>query len=130
MNRPITHLFGLVVLLFTVLVFFTSRWSVLEAESLEDHSANRRPLLEEQRIPRGAITARDGTPLARSRAVGERERRRYVRTYPQGPLFSHAIGYSFVEFGRAGVEQSRNDDLTGQENEFTSLVDALSGGVE
>ena len=47
LNRQIVQLFGLVVVLFGVLVVFTSRWTVFEAESLEDNTANRRPLIEE-----------------------------------------------------------------------------------
>lgn len=127
MNRQITQLFGLVVLLFGLLVGFTSRWTVFEAESLEDHTANRRSLLEEQRVPRGLILARDGTVLARSRGRGRGAARRFVRAYPQGRLFSHAVGYSFLDRGRAGLERSRNDDLTGERSELASIVEELSG---
>ena len=127
MNRQIVHLFALFVLLFAVLVAFTSRWAVFEAESLEENTANRRPLLEQQRIPRGLILARDGTTLARDRGEGPRQARRYVRTYPQGELFSHAVGYSFIESGRAGLEKSRNDQLTGLDDEFSSIADELAG---
>jgi penicillin-binding protein A len=109
-----------------VLVFFTSRWSVLEAESLEDKSANRRPLIEEQRIPRGLIYARDGrTVLARSRAEGSGPSRIFTRVYPTGPLFSHPVGYSFIRNGRRSLEQSRNDALAGEEDEFQSILSEL-----
>ena len=67
MNRQIVQLFGLFTLLFAVLVIFTSRWTVFEAQSLADNPANRRPLIEEQKVPRGLILASDGTVLARSR---------------------------------------------------------------
>ena len=127
MNRPIVHLFGLFTLLFALLVGFTSRWSVFEAESLEDETANRRPLLEQQRIPRGLIYARDGTVMAKNEQLGNRQTRRFVRRYPTDSLFSHAVGYSFIDRGRAGLEQSRNDVLTGSGNEFASLIDELSG---
>jgi peptidoglycan glycosyltransferase len=46
-NRQIAQLFALAALLFGLLVVFTSRWTVFEAQSLEDNSANRRPLIEE-----------------------------------------------------------------------------------
>jgi peptidoglycan glycosyltransferase len=128
LNRQIVHVFGLLTLLFAVLVVFTSRWAVWEAEALEDHRANRRPLLQEQRVPRGLILARDGTRLAQSRPVGTGERRTFVRFYPPGPLFAHAVGYSFVERGRAGLEQSRNEELTGGGSEFKSLIDELGRG--
>ncbi len=129
MNRQITHLFGLVLLLFGLLVLFTSRWTVFEAKGLTENSANRRPLLEQQRIPRGLVRASDGTVLARSRPEGRGESRRYVRRYPQGDLFAHAVGYSFVDRGDAGLEQSRNEELAGLHNEFGSIISTLLGGA-
>jgi penicillin-binding protein A len=125
LNRQIAQLFALIVLLFAVLVVFTSRWTVFEAASLEDNSANRRPLLEEQQIPRGLILATDGSVLARNRQLGRGSSKRFVRTYPHGRLFSHAVGYSFIERGRAGIERFRNDELTGERNEFESVIDEL-----
>lgn len=126
MNRQILHLFTLVTLLFALLVAFTSRWTVFEQESLEDNSANRRPLLEDLRVPRGDILAADGSVIARSTPSGRGERKIYTRSYPDGSLFAHAIGYSF-EDQRAGLERSRNDELTGEKNEFVSLFEELVG---
>lgn len=112
--------------LFALLVLFTSRWTVFEAESLQDESANRRPLIEEQKVPRGLIYARDGrTVLARSRPHGAGEARIFTRTYPPGPLFSHGVGYSFIRNGRKSLEQSRNDELAGEEDEFESILSEL-----
>jgi len=125
-NRQIVQLFTLVVVLFGLLVAFTSRWTVFEAESLEENTANRRPLLEDLRVPRGQILARDGTLIARSDPVGEGERQIYVRSYPEAGLFAHPIGYSFQD-QRSGLERSRNDELTGEENEFVSLFEELVG---
>jgi peptidoglycan glycosyltransferase len=127
MNRQIGHLYALVVLLFAVLVAFTSRWTVWEADELEANAANRRGLLEEQRVPRGLILARDGTVLARSRGRGRRETRRYERVYPEAGLFAHAIGYSYISLGRAGLEKSLNPQLTGESDELQSIVRELSG---
>jgi penicillin-binding protein A len=125
LNRRIAQLFGVAALLFALLVGYTSRWTVFEAKSLENNTANRRPLIEEQKKPRGLILARDGTVLARSVGHGRGKSRIYSRTYPVGPLFSHAVGYSFIERGRAGLEKSRNDELAGKENEFQSVLSGL-----
>ena len=70
-NTRIRNLFGLVVLLFAVLIGFTSYWSVFDADELEANPANKRPLLEEQQIRRGLILAADGTVLARNRGIGQ-----------------------------------------------------------
>src|SRR5829696_6936240 len=125
-NRQIVQLFGLFTLLFAVLVIFTSRWTVFEAHSLADNPANRRPLIEEQRIPRGLILASDNrTVLARSRGEGRGENRIYTRTYPTQGTFAHPVGYSFIENGRRGLELFRNEELTGDEDEFASILSGL-----
>ena len=126
MNRQIAQLFGLVALLFGLLVVFTSRWAVFEAEGLEDNANNRRPLLQEQRIPRGRILASDNrTVLARSVPRGRGEERVYTRVYPERGLFAHPVGYSFLLNGRRALERSRNDELTGEEDEFESILSGL-----
>jgi peptidoglycan glycosyltransferase len=127
MNLRIRHLYGLLLVLFGALIAFTSYWSVLDAKGLEDNTANKRGLLEEQRIRRGLIFARDGTVLARNRVVGRGDSRFYRRTYPADGLFAHAVGYNFVQRGRSGIERSHDDDLTGDTNEFTTLWDELRG---
>jgi penicillin-binding protein A len=125
LNRQIGQLFVLFGVMFTVLVAFTSYWTVLDANGLEDNSANRRPLIEAQKVPRGLILARDGTVLARSRGSGRGDDRIFTRFYPPGPLFSHAVGYSFIERGRSGIEQSYDDDLAGREDEFETVLSGL-----
>jgi penicillin-binding protein A len=125
-NTRIRNLFGLVVVLFGVLIGFTSYWSVFDADELEANPANKRPLLEEQQIRRGLILARDGTVIARSRGKG-RAPRFYERVYPQGELFGHPVGYSFVERGRVALEREYNDELTGKHDEFRTLFDELRG---
>jgi peptidoglycan glycosyltransferase len=123
-NQSILRLFVLVVVLFAALVAWTSRWTVFEAEALRDNALNRRELLEEQRIRRGPIRARDGTLLARS--VPGRNGT-FGRRYPTGPLFAHPVGYSFLTVGRFGLEDSRNDALTGEDGDLGNLFDQLSG---
>ncbi|MDQ4041248.1 MAG: penicillin-binding transpeptidase domain-containing protein [Actinomycetota bacterium] len=127
MFAPIYRLYVLVVGLFAVLVFATSWWTVFGAESLRDNTANRRPLLEQARIKRGLIKAADGTVLARS---VKRSDDTYTRRYPQGTLLSHVIGYSFLRYGQAGLERSRNEALTGERDELTSIFDQLAGERE
>jgi peptidoglycan glycosyltransferase len=123
-NGPIVRLYGLVLLLFAVLIGFTSRWTVFEAKALRDNPKNRRDLLESQRIHRGLIRAADGSILARS---VERSDGTFTRQYPAGGLFAHALGYSYTTLGRSGLERFRNDELTGKNNGLGSIIDELRG---
>ena len=125
MNRQIIKLFAFIVVLFAVLIGFTSYWSVFDAEALKEKDANKRPLLEQQQIPRGRILAADGTVIAKSVPKGKELSKRYVRRYPEGALFGHPIGYSFVQYGDSEFEQFHNEELVGEGSEFSSIVDEL-----
>jgi penicillin-binding protein A len=126
-NRQIVKLFAFVVVLFGVLIGFTSYWSVFDAKALKDNSANERPLLQQQQIKRGRILAADGSVIARSAALGHGSNLRYVRRYPEGALYGHPIGYSFEEQGQSEFEKSHNEELVGTSSEFGSILDQLTG---
>ncbi|HSC04256.1 MAG TPA: hypothetical protein VLC49_13075, partial [Solirubrobacteraceae bacterium] len=80
MSGPIVRLFGFFVLLFALLVVFTSRWTVFQASSLTNNPLNVRTLLDELQIKRGRILADDGkTVLARSVPAPQHT---WTRTYP------------------------------------------------
>ncbi len=127
MNAQVAKLYGLIVLMFAVLIGFTSYWSVFDAQALKDKRVNRRPLLEELQVRRGTIKADDGTVLAKSTKQGQGSSHFYTRHYPQGSLFGHPIGYSFLDRGQAGFERFHNDDLVGNKSEFSSILDQLQG---
>jgi penicillin-binding protein A len=126
-NRQIIKLFGFIVVLFGVLIGFTAWWSVFDAKNLKAQEANKRPLFEQQQIPRGRILAADGSVIAKSVPEGHGTGKRYVRHYPKGALFGHPIGYSFMEQGQSEFEKSHNAELTGEESEFGSILDELTG---
>lgn len=130
MNSQIIKLFGLVALLFAVLIGFTSRWSVFDAATLKAKQENKRPLLEQQQIKRGRILAADGSVIAKSVGKGHGAGKRYVRRYPQGYNFGHPIGYSFVEYGDTAFEEFHNDELVGNSSEFKSILDELRGAKQ
>jgi peptidoglycan glycosyltransferase len=125
MSTPIMRLFVFVVLLFAVLVGWTSRWTVFDAKALRDDALNKRPLFAALHVKRGAIKADDGTVLARS-VRGPRGT--YVRSYPSGALFGHPVGYANLALQQlSGLERFRNDELSGQTNELDSIVTQLQG---
>jgi len=126
-NRPIIRLYGLVALLFALLIAFTSRWTIFEASSLRENPLNIRTLLEQERVDRGPILAADGTVLARSVRGAEGV---YQRTYPTGEEFANAIGYHYLEpdLGSSGLEHYRNSALNGQTGaNLQTILDQLQG---
>jgi len=125
LNRPIVRLYGLVVLLFALLVAFTSRWTIFDATSLRENRLNARALLEQLRVDRGPILAADGTVLARSVRGADGT---YERTYPSGEEFAHAIGYSYINRGSAGLERFRDAELNGRTGtNLQTILNQLQG---
>ena len=124
MNTPVLRLFAVVVVLFAVLIGFTSRWTVFEASALRENPANHRVLLQEERIKRGVIRAADGSVLANSRKV---DATRYARRYPTGELFAHPVGYFSVVRGTNGLEDFYNDPLSGRETSAIGAIERLLG---
>ena len=112
-------------MLFAALAAMTSYNSVINADAYRENAKNSRPQIEERRIHRGVIRARDGSVLARSTP---NEAGLYARRYSAaGSLFTHAIGYDFLRVDRTGLERYRNDALIGKRSELTSVVDQLRG---
>jgi peptidoglycan glycosyltransferase len=124
MSTPIVRLFGLIVVLFALLVVWTSRWTVLDASSLNRNALNVRPLLAELRVKGGRILANDGTVLAKP-VPGPGGT--WGRTYPTASLFAQPIGYSIAAQGRsAGLESSRAGELRGDQTGLNSIFGQLS----
>jgi peptidoglycan glycosyltransferase len=113
-----------IVVLFALLVFFTSRWTVFEAASLNNNPLNVRTLLDELQIKRGRILAADGTVLARSVPAPQHT---WSRTYPLDGLFAQPVGFSLAAVGRAaGLEESAGPDLRGVQTGLSSIFGQLS----
>ncbi len=128
MNARIRYLYGFFVIALLVLIGFTSYWSVFDSDSLRANRANKLPLLQQQQVRRGLIRAADETALARNEVTRTGSGVRfYSRIYPEGRVFSHPVGYSFIDQGSAGLERFYNDELTGSGNEFATLLDRLRG---
>jgi penicillin-binding protein A len=123
-NGPILRLFALFMVMFGILVAATSMHTVFGAEKLRTDPNNRREVLAQQRIRRGTIRTADGQAIARS--VRDKNGI-YTRTYPLGALFGHPVGYAYTTLSRSGLEASRNDELSGRNDELITAVQSLIG---
>ena len=124
MNKPISRLFLIALVMFGALLVSTSWWTVLRADDLDHDTANHRELIRAQKIRRGTVFAADGSVIARSTRDDEGV---YHRAYPQGKRFGHPVGYSYSSIGQVELERHYDDDLTGQKNAITTTFDQLIG---
>jgi penicillin-binding protein A len=125
MNRAMSRIFIVTVVLFMALVVNLTWIMVVRAQWFHDRPQNRRSIAQDLKIRRGDILGFDGSRIA---GVVKRSGY-YYRTYPQGSLAPQLIGYDSVRYGRSGIEAQLNDELTGKAGDLgvESLVGKLLG---
>ncbi|MDO5042139.1 MAG: FtsW/RodA/SpoVE family cell cycle protein [Slackia sp.] len=126
LGRRLTSTMMAFALLFAALVANLTYIMVFMADEYQSYPGNNHTLYKESRTERGSISTYDGVVLAESI---EQEGGTYERTYPQGSLASHVVGYYSEQYGLSGIEQSMNDTLKGQENfaSWSDVVNHLAG---
>jgi peptidoglycan glycosyltransferase len=82
---------------------------------------NNHTIAKSTHIQRGAIITSDGVTLAESTKQDDGT---YVRSYPQGSLASHTVGYMSTQYGASGIELTMNGVLTGHAD-YSSWKNAL-----
>lgn len=128
MNKQV-RLVALTMLIMFGALFLNLAWiQVINAEKLANNPANTRLLLREYGLERGSIRSSDDRDVAMSEPTPQKELK-FLRRYPAGPLFAHPVGYYSIRFGRGGLEQSHNEDLSGRGGVVTmrELGDRLLG---
>jgi peptidoglycan glycosyltransferase len=123
--RRLTGVAWVVVTLLVALVANLTYLQVFAADALAANPANTRQLAEELRQERGAIITADGVTLAESVPDGAV----FSRSYPEGSLGAHVVGYYSPRYGRAGIEAAMNDALAGKRSFATlrDMVDSAAG---
>ncbi|MEX1177356.1 MAG: penicillin-binding protein 2 [Nitriliruptor sp.] len=115
MNRSIGRVAGVVLLLFGALFVNLNVITLLQADDLATHPANRRLIIREYAIERGPMVVGEEA-IARSVETDDGDLR-YRRTYPEGPLYAHLTGYYSFILQRSALESALNEDLTGRSTE-------------
>jgi peptidoglycan glycosyltransferase len=126
MNRPVRKVALVLGLLFLALFVNLNVVQVVKGDSYRNHPGNLRVQWNDYSSPRGAIVVQ-GTDIASS--VATKDELKYLRVYPQGPIWAPATGYYSFNYGTSGIEQAENDILSGSASQlFTSrLADLLTG---
>ena len=131
MNKPIRNLSVFCLILFLALVAnatFLQYGQSSSLNSLADHPDNRRVRDLQFSRERGAILV-DGKAIAESKR--SKDRYRFLRTYPQGPLYAQVTGYFTRDYGLGGIESSQDSVLSGSDSRlFVGRVIDLFGNED
>ncbi len=127
MNGPIRRLaIGLFACLGILLGAVT--WiQAVAADTYRSDPRNARQAISQAGKERGVIVAADGTVLAES-VPNPDNPRRFDRTYPEGEIFAHVVGYTSRLVGDGGLERAYVDTLRSRRDlTFSDLVSAALG---
>jgi penicillin-binding protein A len=124
MNRAIVRLFAVMMLLFAVLIAFTSRWTVFSATSLQNNPLNPLAQYAAEKIKTGTLLADDGTVLARAVRAGGGT---WKRSYPLDSLFAQPVGFSSTQYGASGIEKYRGAALRGVKTALAGVFGSFGG---
>ncbi len=128
MNTPVRRISVVVATLFVALLISSTLIQFVQAPTLNARADNRRTLLDNYSRERGSIIVGD-QPVARS-VPSPNEELKFLRTYPQAPLYSHVTGYFSYTYGAGGgLEGSAGDLLSGSSDQlfYRRVTDMLTG---
>lgn len=126
LGNRLTALITTFTLLFAALIANLTFIQVVQAKEYQNRPNNNHTIAKSAQVQRGAIITSDGVTLAESVL---QEGGVYVRTYPQGNLAAHVVGYLSTQYGASGIEASMNGVLTGHADysNWNSALYALAG---
>ncbi|HET6910716.1 MAG TPA: penicillin-binding transpeptidase domain-containing protein [Mycobacteriales bacterium] len=126
MNRPLRKVAIAALVMFAALLINANVVQVVEATSLKNNQHNVRLLYSEYSHQRGPIVV-GRTAIARS--VATHDALKYLRVYPEGPLYAPVTGYYSLTYSYSGIEQEENSILAGTSDKLfvKRLSDVFTG---
>lgn len=126
LGKRLTALITTFAVLFAALIANLTYLQVIQAGTVQGMPSNNHTIAKSAYVQRGAIITSDGVTLAESL---RQEDGTYLRSYPQGSLAAHTVGYISTRYGSAGIESTMNDTLTGNHNysDWKSALYSLAG---
>lgn len=123
LNKRIIHVLVVVCLMFLSLVSYLLYFNMFDAQEVASNPYNKRQWEDEKQVKRGNIYDRDGVLLAETLVDGDAR----TRSYPQGNLYSHIVGYYSRTYGKSQLEMTYDKELMGHGDITISFNELRSG---
>jgi penicillin-binding protein A len=113
-NKPIRRVAIACLLMFAILLVNDNLVQFANAKTLRDKPGNTRLLFQQYDRKRGDIVTSTGVTIASS--VPTNDTLKYLRTYPNGPLYAPATGFYSIIYGGTQIESAENSILAGTDD--------------
>ena len=114
MNKPIRRVAIACLLMFVILLVNDNIVQYANAKTLRDKPGNTRLLYQQYDRKRGDIVTATGVTIASS--VPTSDALKYLRTYPNGPLFAPVTGFYSIVYNASQIELAENSILAGTDD--------------
>ena len=125
LNNNIKHILIVVLLLFSALCTYIGYFEIFVAPDIIDNPDNGRKYIRENEILRGNFFDRNGRQLTTMERVDGNTQE---RTYVDGDLFCHVLGYYSTKYQTSSAEKIYNKYLT--KNSSLSLKELIQNGFK
>ncbi|MEA2002115.1 MAG: penicillin-binding transpeptidase domain-containing protein [Actinomycetota bacterium] len=128
MNRPIRILAMGVFAIFIGLIGAVTYHQLIVGPDYRDDPRNVRVATGRTGRERGTIITADGVVVAVSEADPD-DPLSFRRSYPEGELYGHTVGYTTLLFGSQGIEAVHTEDLvSNRDATISGVIAAILGG--
>ncbi|MGM9973438.1 MAG: penicillin-binding protein 2, partial [Clostridiaceae bacterium] len=123
LQKSIRRVLVVFLFLFIALISYIGYFQLFKAESIASSNENVRLWAKRNEVTRGVIYDRDNEILAET---VEKSQLSQKRSYPQGEVFAHVVGYYDETYSLAGLENTFDEELISYsvvESSISSLLD-------
>jgi penicillin-binding protein A len=116
----------IVILIFFIgLTVYISYFEIFVGPQIVNSTYNKRLWVKRNEVLRGTIFDRNMKPLTKSEKVNATTQN---RTYIDGPVFAHVLGYENIKYGITGLERKYDQELMSSDIQDNILAFIKSGG--
>ena len=126
LRKGIKRVLVVFLFLFIALISYIGYFQLFKADAIASRQENKRLWAKRNEVTRGVIYDRNKGVLAESVEKTELTQK---RSYPQGELFAHIVGYVDQRYGLAGLESKFDEELISYsivERSVSSLLDLFN----
>lgn len=123
--KSVKNVMTVFLVLFIALISYIAYFQLIKSPKINEMASNTRVIAKKNEVLRGTIYDRNETALTTSERLNETSQK---RDYLYDGLYVHALGYTSAVYGKTGLEEEYDSELTTYNaigNNFRKFLDSI-----
>ena len=123
--KSVKNVMTVFLVLFIALISYIAYFQLIKSPKINEMASNTRVIAKKNEVLRGTIYDRNETALTTSERLNETSQK---RNYLYDGLYVHALGYTSAVYGKTGLEEEYDSELTTYNaigNNFRKFLDSI-----